>query len=121
MLVQDASDLPRVRHDASDVAARREGPQHRPVGVLRLSQRSPELGNVHEPVGIDADLHDLGEALPPRQKIGVVLVRPDEYHPPLLRAQLRGEASAELAGRRREADDLMQALDRRRRAGAAEE
>ena len=31
-----------------------------------------------------ADLHDVGGGVAPRQEVGVVLVRPDEDHRPLL-------------------------------------
>jgi hypothetical protein len=121
MLVQDARELARVRHDAGDVAARREGAQHGPARVLRRGERALERGHVEETVGVDADLNDLGEAPPPREQVGVVLVRPHEDHPPLLRPQLRLKAAAKLRRRRRHAYDLLQALDGRRGASAAEE
>jgi hypothetical protein len=123
VLVQDARDLSRVDDDAGDVAARREGAEHGAVGVLRRGERAAERGDVDEPVADEADLDDVGEAAPPRQQVGVVLVGPDEHHPPLVPPEPRGEARAQRRRRRRRghAHHLLQPFDRRRRPGAAEQ
>ncbi len=122
VLVEDAGELAGVDGDAGDVAARREGAEHGAVGVARRGERAAERGDVDEAVAVDADLDDLGEALAPRQQVGVVLVRPHEHHPPLLPPEPRGEARAQRRRRRRgHPDHLLQPPDRRRRPGAAEQ
>jgi hypothetical protein len=121
VLVQEASDGAGVGEHAGDVAARREGSQHGPASVLRRPQRAAQRGQVDEAVvGARADLHDVGQALPPRQQVGVVLVGPHEHDPALLRAQLRGGARPQRR-RARHPDRLLQPLRRRRGARPAEE
>jgi len=127
VLVQESCDGAGIGEHAGDVAARREAPQHGPVGVLGRRQRAPERGEVDEPVAVAGaggwDLHDVGQALAPRQQVGVVLVGPHEHHPPLLRAQqllLRRRPQPQRR-RARHPDRLLQPLRRRRRARPAEQ
>ena len=46
-------------------------------------QLGRQVSQVDVPVGVGADDHDVGDGLPPRQLVGVVLVRSDEHHRPL--------------------------------------
>ena len=81
--VQQRGDRVGVGEDAGDVGGGGEAadPQ-RPVGVP--DQLRVQVGQVDVPVGVRADHDDVGDRLPPRQLVGVVLVRADEHHRPLL-------------------------------------
>lgn len=85
--MEKASQRPRVAEDPRHVAAGRERPQHRPAGVFWGLELSPQRLHVDQPIPVHANLHHLRQALPPRQDVGVVLVRANKHDPSLLISQ----------------------------------
>ncbi len=78
MAMEQHRDGAGVRQDAGDVGRGREGPDaQRPVGVA--DQLPLQVREVDAAVGVLVDGHDVRDRLPPRQLVGVVLVRADEH------------------------------------------
>lgn len=71
------------------VTASRERAQQRSIGVLIELELLSQGSNVEQAIFIKTDLHDLCQALPPWEQIGVVLVRPNKNYPSFFLPQSR--------------------------------
>ena len=79
-----------VGDDAGDVGGRRERADlQRPLGVLL--ELVAQVVAVDAAVGVLPDHHDVGDRLPPRDLVGVVLVGAEEHHRPLRRRDVLGQ------------------------------
>jgi len=83
VLVQQCRDRVGVNQDAGDVGRGGEAPDpQRPVDVSH--ELGGEVREVEVPVRVGNDVDHVGVGLPPRQFVGMVLVRADEHYRPLL-------------------------------------
>jgi hypothetical protein len=73
-IAQERRDRRGVGEDAGDVGGRGEGADLQRALVVLL-QLGAQLVEVHSPVDVLVDHHDVGDRLPPRQLVGVVLER----------------------------------------------
>ena len=81
-----------------------------------------QLVEVHSPVDVLVDDHHVGDGLPPRDLVGVVLVGPEEHHRSLGRRDVVGEVMGVVEGRRDpEPEHPDQLRDRAGAAGPREE
>ena len=77
-----------------------------------LDQAPFEIDHVDVPVGILGDLDDVGDRFPPREFVGMVLVRTDEDHRALLGRYRGGQPEAVVeACRDSEAEDGDEPID----------
>ncbi len=82
VLVEERGDRRGVGHDAGDVRCRRERADlQRSVRVLL--ELDAQVVAVHSPVGVLPDHHHVGDRLPPRNLVGMVLIRTHEHDRPL--------------------------------------
>ena len=119
--VQEIGDRAGVREDPRHV---RRGGERADLERSRLV--ADELGLERREVDVAVlvlrDHDDVGDRLPPRQLVGVVLEGADEDHRPLLRRNVGGQRVAVLERRREpQAEDSDQLVDRPRRPRAAED
>jgi hypothetical protein len=119
--VQQAGDRAGVGEDAGDVGGGREAADaQRPAG--EPDQLLAQVGQVDMTVGVFGDDHDVGDRLPPRQLVGVMLIRADEHHRPLrFRDARRQLVPFVQPGRDTQLQDADQLADRRGRPRPAED
>ena len=119
--VQEPCDRADVGADARDVRGRRETADAERAVRVR-DQFALEEREVDHAVGIFVDGHDVGDGFAPRELVGVVLVRADEHHGPLVRRDLRAQVIAGVEVRREaQVEDVDELVDRARRARARED
>lgn len=83
VLVEEAGDGAGVGNDSCDVATSGEGAEHLAISILVETKVVGQSLHVDVPEAVEADLHHLGEALAPGEKVGVVLIGPHQHHPSL--------------------------------------
>ena len=81
VLVEEAGDGAGVGNDSCDIATSGERPEHLAILILEETKVVGQSLHVDVSVAVEADLHHLGEALPPGEKVGMELIGPYEDHP----------------------------------------
>ena len=121
MVVQQARHRHGVGHDPGHVGGGRERADLQgPVGVA--DELCLEVGEVDVAVGVLADRDHVGDALPPRQLVGMVLEGAHEHDGALAGGDLVGQVVAVLElARQAQAEHADQAVDGVGRAAAAEQ
>ena len=117
MGVQQGGNRGGIGQDAGHVRGGREAAdQQRPLRV------PGQVSQVDVAVGVLADDHHLGDGLTPRQLVGVMLVRADEYHRPLgLRDAVGEPVPLVQPGRDAQLQDADELVHRGGRPGSAED
>ncbi len=132
MGVQQARNLPHRRAHAGHVRGCRERTDAQATLILRCAQQLRQVREIHAPVGRKPYGDDSGKALPPGHLVGVMLVGTDEHDrlvcllepAEFLEPRLAEELPQLLiehrarGGRQRDAEDLLQLVDRAGGAGA---
>jgi hypothetical protein len=121
VLVEQGSDPFGVGEHTGDVRCGGEAPdEQRPVGVL--GEPFGQLNEVDVAVGVLVDDDDVGDGLPPRQLVGVVLVGTQEHHRTFVHGDLLAQPVALVEARGNpELEDAHELVDRRGGARPAED
>ena len=106
--------------DAGDVGGGREAPDaHR--ARLEIDELLLQVGEIDPAVGVFVDHHHIGDRLPPRQLVGVMLVGADKHHRPLvLRDLLEKAVTGVEVCRDADVQNIDQLVDRGGGSGAGE-